>query len=198
MIHMFIRILAFFRWKIYYYINKNKFKYLSSQSRIYNLLKIDGKKNISIHSGVVIQQLTWLAAVPLTNSKDCCLSIGKGSVIGNFNHIYATCRIDIGENVLTADKVYISDNQHEFENIDIPILSQGIKQLPTVKIGNGSWIGENVCIIGANIGKNCIIGANSVVIQDIPDYSLAVGAPARVVKIFNLKTKKWEKIQKKY
>lgn len=192
------RLFLFLNWKLFYFINRNKFKYLSSQSRIIKLLKIDGKENISIQKGVVIQQYTWLAAVPLTKSNECSLSIGSGSIIGNFNHIYATSKIVIGENVLTADKVFISDNQHQFENIDIPILSQGIKQLPAVKIGNGSWIGENACIMGVSIGRNCIIGANSVVIHDIPDYSLAVGAPARVVKKFNLKTRKWEKIQKKY
>lgn len=49
-------------------------------------------------------------------------------------------------------------------------------------IGEGSWIGENVCVCGANIGKHCVIGANSVVTKDIPDYSVAVGCPARIIK----------------
>lgn len=48
-------------------------------------------------------------------------------------------------------------------------------------IGEGSWLGENVCVIGANIGKHCVIGANSVVTKDIPDYSIAVGAPAKII-----------------
>jgi acetyltransferase-like isoleucine patch superfamily enzyme len=97
--------------------------------------------------------------------------------------------------VLTADKVYISDNQHTYDNPDIPIQNQPIKQCKTIIIKEGSWIGENVCIIGACIGKNSVIGANSFVTHDIPDYTIAVGAPARVIKKYNFKTRKWEKVE---
>ena len=75
----------------------------------------------------------------------------------------------------------------------MPILKQKIKQIGTVVIGEGSWLGENVCVIGANVGKNCVIGANSVVTKDIPDYSVAVGVPAKVIKSYNFSSKKWEK-----
>lgn len=177
--------------RFYYFFNRKKFRFLSPKAQIQKLLRVDGKENISIHKGVIIQKLTWIAAVPLTKSKKCHLSIGEGSIIGNLNHIFATGEIEIGKNVLTADKVFIADNQHEFANINIPILSQGIKQLSKIKIGDGSWIGENVCIIGANIGKNCVIGANSVVTKDIPDYCVAVGSPARVIKKYDFSTKKW-------
>jgi acetyltransferase-like isoleucine patch superfamily enzyme len=61
-------------------------------------------------------------------------------------------------------------------------------------IGEGSWLGENVCVIGASIGKHCVIGANSVVTKDIPDYSVAVGIPAKVIKKYNFNKCEWEKI----
>jgi acetyltransferase-like isoleucine patch superfamily enzyme len=189
---MITRIFNFIHRKYYYYINRNIFRFLSSKALIQKLLRIDGKENISIHDGVIIQKFTWLAAVPLTNSDNCHLSIGKGSIIGHFNHIFATSEIEIGMNVLTADKVFITDNQHQFDNIHIPIHTQGVKQLSKVKIGDGSWIGENVCIIGASVGKNSVIGANSVVTKDIPDYCVAVGAPAKVIKKFDFKSNKWE------
>src|SRR5690606_32270085 len=101
---------------------------------------------------------------------------------GNFSHLYATGLVDIGNNVLIADKVYISDNLHSYEDVNIPIWKQPIKQLREVRIGNNSWIGENVCIIGANVGNHCVIGANSVVTKDIPDYCIAVGTPAKIIK----------------
>ena len=131
---------------------------------------------------VIINKFTWLSSSPDTNLKSSKLVIGEGCQIGHFNHIYATNEIIIEKNVLTADKVYISDNSHSYMDISKPIMNQPILQLTKVKIGSGSWIGENVCIIGASIGKNCVIGANSVVTKNIPDYSVAVGAPAKVIK----------------
>lgn len=161
---------------------------------IFSPLKIDGKKNVYIGDNVHIYYKTWLYALPITGCKVCKLKIGKGSTIGNFNHIIATHSIIIGNNVLTADKVYISDNIHDYTDIDIPIKEQGILQKSEVQIGDGSWLGENVCVIGASIGKHCVIGANSVVTKDIPDYSVAVGSPAKVIKHYNFENEKWEKV----
>jgi acetyltransferase-like isoleucine patch superfamily enzyme len=162
-------------------------------SRIYSALKIDGIQNIDIGKKVSIQYKTWLAARPLTGESKCCLKIEDGALIGHFNHIYCTGQITIGKNVLTADKVYISDNLHEYEDISLSVLKQPIKQLQPVVIGEGAWLGENVCVIGANVGCGSVIGANSVVTKNIPDYCVAVGAPARVVKKYNHNTKLWEK-----
>lgn len=188
------KIFNYFSRKFFYFLNKKKYRFLSSKVVIQKLLRVDGKENISIEKDVIIQKMTWIAAVPLTNAEVCHLKIGEGSIIGNFNHIYATGEIIIGKNVLTADKVYISDNLHQYEDINSPIMFQGIKQLPKLVIGDGSWIGENVCIIGASIGINCVIGANSVVTKDIPDYSVAVGSPARIIKKYNIISQKWEKV----
>lgn len=191
---MISRALLYVQKRLFYFLNRKKFRYLHPQSFVQKLLRVDGRENISIGKSVVIQKMTWIAAVPLTNAAVCHLSIGEGSVIGNFNHIYATSEILIGKNVLTADKVFISDNIHNYENIDAPIMEQGIKQLSKVVIGDGAWLGENVCIIGANVGKNSVIGANSVVTKDIPDFCVAVGSPARIIKKFNLESNKWERI----
>jgi serine acetyltransferase len=169
------------------------FKKFGSHSNIIFPLKISGMKNISIEENVYVAYKSWLAALPLTGEAVCELVIGKGTCIGNFNHIYATKSIVIGENVLTADKVYISDNLHEYEDIAIPVMHQPIKQIPSVIIGDGTWIGENACIIGVKIGKNCVIGANSTVTKDIPDYCVAVGSPAKVIKRYCLERKMWFK-----
>lgn len=178
---------------IWWLFNYRRFNKLGAYSYINNPLKIQGARFIDIGVGVTVNYKTWLAAVPNTGIKTPLLKIGDGSTIGNFNHIYATNKIVIGKAVLTADKVYISDNLHNYENPDLPILKQGIKQLNEVIIGDGSWIGENVCIIGALIGKNCVIGANSVVTKNIPDQCVAVGIPVRIIKRYNHGTKIWEK-----
>lgn len=175
--------------KMLYY--KCRLGSFGAKSRIYSPLHIDGKKNIYIGKDVVVQYKTWLAAVPLTGSSVCKLIVDDGCRIGHFCHIYSTKSIHIGSNCLLADKIYISDNLHSYNDISIPILKSGIIQKKEVEIGEGSWLGENVCVIGASIGKHCVVGANSVVTKDIPDFSVAVGAPAKVIKSFDFHLNEW-------
>lgn len=162
-------------------------------SCIYSPLKIKGAKYIKIGKKVVICYKSWIEAMPLTGYKPE-LVIDDFSQIGNFSHIYATKSIRIGKNVLIADKVYISDNLHGYEDVNVPVIRQPIVQKMEVIIGDDSWIGENVCIIGSSVGKHCVIGANSVVTKDIPDYCVAVGSPAKVIKKFDFTLNKWVKI----
>ena len=80
--------------------------------------------------------------------------------------------------------MYITDCDHEYRDINVPVIDQGIVQRgQMVSIGEGSYIGINAVIVGnAKIGKHCVIGANPVVTKDVPDYCVAVGSPARVIK----------------
>lgn len=174
-------------------IIRKRFAFFGRHSNIDRPLRIRGLQNIYIGNNVGIHYKTWLAAVPLTNMGGAKLTINDGCVIGDFNHIWATHSIVLEKDVLTANHVYISDNLHCYDDIHTPILKQPIKQLHDVVIGEGSWLGENVCIIGASVGKHCVIGANSVVTHDIPDYCVAVGAPAKVIKKYNFQTQNWEK-----
>jgi acetyltransferase-like isoleucine patch superfamily enzyme len=197
MIKLFIRIVSkIFKLPIKIYYSKI-FKKYSYKSAIHKPLQIDGGKNISIGKQVNIQYKTWLAALPLTGSDKCQLVIEDGAVIGHFNHIYATKSIIIEEDALLADRVYISDNLHDYSDPMIPIKNQKIIQKNEVVIASGCWIGENVSIIGASVGKNSVIGANSVVTKDIPDYCVAVGIPARIIKRYNFKTNTWERTDSK-
>jgi acetyltransferase-like isoleucine patch superfamily enzyme len=116
-------------------------------------------------------------------------------------HISACKKVVIGDNVLIASKVFISDSSHgnygNFESMSSPNTAPASRFLYTneVNIGDNCWIGENVCILkGVNIGTGSVIGANSVVISDIPEYSIAVGSPARIIKKYSLKTNNWESL----
>ena len=112
---------------------------------------------------------------PVVRIGDRCL-IGRGS--GIVGHL----AIDIGNDVWTGHHVYITDQNHGYEKIDLPISMQTQPEEPVV-IGDGSWIGAGSVILpGAHIGKHVAIGANSVVNGNIPDYSVAVGSPAKVIK----------------
>lgn len=179
---------------IYAKYYKSRFKLYGQKSYIYSPLSLDGMSNIIIGNNVVVAYKTWLAALPLTGENECSLEIRDGATIGHFNHIYATKKIIIEENVLTADRVYISDNLHGYSDIYTPIKNQPIIQNGEVVIGEGSWLGENVCVLGVKIGKHCVIGANSVVTKDIPDYSVAVGIPAKVIKRYDTEIGKWIKV----
>lgn len=153
---------------------------------------IEGIRNIHIGRDVYVANGALLAAVPLTGSASCELRLGDGCKIGANNHLYGTRSVVFEDNVLTAGNVYVSDNAHGFRDTTQPILAQSIEQLAPVRIGSGSWLGQNVCVIGASIGKGCVIGANSVVLQDIPDYCVAAGAPARVVRSYDPQSGQWQ------
>lgn len=122
------------------------------------------------------------------------LYIGDNTIIGHFSHIVCLEKVKIGSNVLFADRVFISDCTHGYKDIELPVYRQPVKALRPVIVGDDSWIGENVCVLGCSIGKHCVIGANSVVKDDIPDYSVAVGNPAKVVKQYNFESCSWENI----
>lgn len=133
--------------------------------------------------------------------KEKKIILGENCKIGDNVHIAAMERVEIGDNVLIASHVYISDVTHgtygETEECSKPDESPDKRKLFTkpVKIGKNVWIGENVCVLpGVEIGEGAVIGANSVVNRNIEPYSIAVGAPARVVKKYNYQTKKWEKV----
>jgi acetyltransferase-like isoleucine patch superfamily enzyme len=116
---------------------------------------------------------------PVVRIGDRCL-IGRGS--GIVGHL----AIDIGNDVWTGHHVYITDQNHGYEIVDLPISMQTQVEKPVV-VGEGSWIGAGSVILpGAHIGKHVAIGANSVVNGNIPDYSVAVGSPAKVIKQYSV------------
>lgn len=170
-------------------ITSFKYKKIGKKSCIFNPMQIDYPKGICIGNRVFIAHYAWLMGSEFQDERG--LVIGDGTTIGHFVHIIANKEVIIENDVLIADKVFISDCSHIYRNSLIPIQKQGISFLQSVHIGEGSWLGENVCICGANIGKHCVIGANSVVINDIPDYCVAAGSPAKVIKKYDKNIREW-------
>ncbi|MCL4413475.1 MAG: acyltransferase [Actinobacteria bacterium] len=113
---------------------------------------------------------------------DTVVSIGDRCLIGRGSHIVGHFCIDIGDDVHTGPYVYVTDQNHGYEDIDLPIGVQWPLDA-AVSIGAGSWLGAGAVVLpGAQVGKHVVIGAGSVVTGNIPDYCVAVGAPARVVR----------------
>ncbi len=149
---------------------------LGKGARIVWPLRIHGARHLFMEQGSTLQYGAYVAILPASGSAE--LRIGAGTMIGHHAHLVCTRRIVFGREVLVADRVFVADNSHEYADPARPVLAQGLRQLREVHIGDGAWIGENVAIIGASVGRNAVIAANSVVTRDIPDRTVAAGAPA--------------------
>lgn len=140
---------------------------------------------ISIGTGTMIGPHVALSAGMVPGQRcitDPVVSIGDRCLIGRGSGIVGHLSIVIGDDVWTGHHVYITDHNHGYDDPTLPISRQIQPERP-VSIGSGSWIGHGAVILpGARIGRNVVIGANSVVSGSIPDHSIAVGAPARVIK----------------
>ena len=163
--------------------------------------RIEGLKYIKIGKNFIAGKNLWLAAISeYNNEKFNPIIIIKDNVnIGEFVHIGAVNYIEIGENVLLASKIYISDHNHgtykgkEQSLPDTPPFYRRISRGKII-IEDNAWIGEGVVILpDTHVGRGAIIGANAVVTNDIPPYTIAVGNPAKPIKIFNFKMNRWDK-----
>lgn len=109
--------------------------------------------------------------------------------------IAALDSISIDEDVMFATNVFISDGLYGYENVEIPFRYQRRTKVAPIHVAKGCWIGQNVVIMpGVTVGEMSIIGANSVVTHSIPAKSIAVGAPARVIKRWSAKEAAWVSI----
>lgn len=110
------------------------------------------------------------------------VSIGDRCLIGRASGIVGHYRIEIGDDVWTGHHVYITDQNHGYEDLDLPIGRQSMPE-KAVSIGNGSWLGHGSIVLpGASIGEHCVIAAGSVVTKDVPSFSVVAGVPARVIR----------------
>jgi acetyltransferase-like isoleucine patch superfamily enzyme len=151
---------------------------------------------VQLGQAVVIQRNCWIQTViqDAPGNEGPLIFIGDNSAIGMDATISAAKKIVIGNNVLLARNVYITDHEHKYESTEAPIMDQGITKVSEVSIGDNTWLCQNVVILpGVSIGKNCVVGANSVVNKSIPDYCVAVGSPAKVVKIFDHRSNSWRR-----
>ena len=121
--------------------------------------------------------------------------IGNNVTMQERVYISSMESVTIGNDVLFGGDIMINDNNHGMDPRKGGSYSKQNMTWKAISIGDGVWIGEKVCILaGSKIGKRSIIGAGSVVTGEIPEYSIAVGIPARVIKVWNSETATWEKV----
>jgi acetyltransferase-like isoleucine patch superfamily enzyme len=125
------------------------------------------------------------------------IHINDGVSIGQNFHITSAGTVVIKPGVTILANVFVTDIDHEYRDITMPVSAQPLIVSNTY-IGENSFIGIGACIqAGTKLGKHCVVGCNSVVRGDYPDYSVIVGAPARILKRYNMNTQLWEKTDSK-
>jgi acetyltransferase-like isoleucine patch superfamily enzyme len=140
---------------------------------------------IAVGSGTLICAHVSLSAGMAPGQKmlsDTVVRIGDRCLIGRGSGIVGHFDIDIGDDVYTGHHVYITDQNHGYDDLTVPIGRQTQPERPVV-IGSGSWLGHGVVVLpGARIGRHVAVGAHSVVTGELPDFCVAAGAPAKVIK----------------
>lgn len=180
----------------WYLYNKYTYGCFGTNSVIYQPQKITNKKHIYIGHHVSFDKDLRMEAICSKGKR----TFSPELKIGNYTHAEQRCQIfcansvNIGTHVVISSDVYITDVFHEYDNIKMDILEQPLNVGTTV-IGDYCFIGASVKIIKpVHIGIHTIIGANSIVVKDIPSYCVAVGNPAHIIKKYNFQTNQWEPI----
>lgn len=136
----------------------------------------DGR--LQIGEQVLLEPGVWLTAPAPAR-----IRIGAGTLLNLAVMVAAAELVEIGAHCMFANGCFITDADHRFDDPDRPVPWQGFTSKGPTRVGDNVWCGANVVVTGGvTIGERCVIGANSVVTRDLPAFSLAVGAPARVLR----------------
>lgn len=185
--------------KVFYFFLKTKIFF--SKARLVRFpIDIRNKQNIDFGVNLTTGIGCRIECFPINPTNEKLLKFGKNVQINDYVHITAAYSVEIGNNVLMASKIYISDCSHgsyigNSDDSD-PRVTPADRSLSVkpVKIQDNVWLGEFVSVLpGVTIGEGTIVGANSVVTKSLPPYVIAVGSPAKPIKFYNFDTQKWEK-----
>lgn len=153
---------------------------------------------ISIGENVYVGPDVWFNVTPSLNPSEAKVVLGRGCKIGRRATISAKNWISLGADVLLGPNVLIMDHNHEFSDPLAPIHAQGVTEGGRITIEENCWLGYGAAIVCGHseliLGRNSIVGANSVVTRSVPPFSIVAGNPARVVKRFDQPTGEWVKM----
>jgi len=136
----------------------------------------DGRLEVGEHT--LFEPGVWLTAPPPAR-----IVIGSGCFL-NLNVMVAAHElVEIGDHCMFANGCFVTDANHRFDEPDTPVPYQGFDSKGPTRIGDNCWFGAHVVVTsGVTIGRRCVVGANSVVVGDLPDHSIAAGVPAKVLR----------------
>jgi acetyltransferase-like isoleucine patch superfamily enzyme len=143
-----------------------------------NVLEALREGRLEVGEGTLLEPGVWLTA-PAPGR----IRIGAGTFLNMGVMVAAAELVEIGDHCMFANGCFISDASHRFDDPDKPVTWQGFASKGPTRIGDNVWCGANVVITsGVTVGERSVIGANSVVTRDLPPYSIAAGAPAKVLR----------------
>ncbi|MBA3328118.1 MAG: acyltransferase [Solirubrobacterales bacterium] len=143
-----------------------------------NVLEALDEGRLQIGRHVLLEPGVWITAPGAARVR-----IGEGTFLNLGVMVAATDLVEIGANCMFANGCFVTDGNHRFDDSSLPVTWQGFTSKGPTRIGDNVWCGANVVVTsGVTIGERCVVGANSVVTQDIPAYSIAAGAPAKVLR----------------
>jgi acetyltransferase-like isoleucine patch superfamily enzyme len=143
-------------------------------------IQVEGAERIAIGSEVFIGPGSWLVA----GEPEARLEIGDGTAVSGYCVLSAVVHVRVGRNVLFGRNVHVADHRHGVQLPCVPVRQQPLEDRRPVSIEDGSWLGQNVVVLpGVTVGAGAVVGANSVLREDIPPHAVAVGAPARVIRM---------------
>lgn len=169
-----------------------KFKKFGDNSVLYTPLIVSDHSDISIGDNTTILNGVRMQVYNELTSRNSQLEIGNKCYISYNNTFLVGGDIIIEDGVLMASNILISSENHNVNPEDDKYYMDQKLECESVVIGEGSWLGENCKILpGVKIGKKCVIGAGSIVTKSIPDYCIAVGSPAKIIKKYDFNQHKW-------
>jgi len=155
-----------------------------------NNVQVIGIRNVSIGQGSCIGDDVWLNIC--IRDEKIRMNIGKCVLIGRRSTIFTSGYLEIGDYTTLAPNVYVSDADHDYRDTNIPIMAKGVTMNRCVRIEENCWLGINSVVSGnLTIGRGSVVGANSVVLEDVPPFSVVVGNPARIVKMYDPVIREW-------
>ncbi len=134
-----------------------------------------GRLEIGEHS--LLEPNVWL-----TTGDSGQIRIGADTFLNIGVMVASVELVEIGDHCMFANGCFVTDANHRFDDLDEPVTRQGFSTKGPTRLADNVWCGANVVITGGvTVGERCVIGANSVVLEDLPPYSIAAGAPAKVI-----------------
>ncbi len=143
-----------------------------------NVLEALREGRLRVGAGALLEPNVWITA-----PGDAQVRIGAGTFLNIGVMIAAERLVEIGDHCMLANGCFVTDSSHRYDDPEQPVPWQGFETKGPTRIGDNCWLGANVVVTaGVEIGERCVIGANSVVTRDIEPFSVAAGAPARVLR----------------
>ena len=143
-----------------------------------NVLEALRQGRLEVGAGTLLEPDVWITA-----PGEARVRIGAGTFLNLGVMVAAERLVEIGEHCMLANGCFVSDSSHRYEDLELPITWQGFESKGPTRIGDNCWLGAHAVVTSSvTIGERCVVGANSVVTADLEPFSVAAGAPARVIR----------------